>query len=111
GDVEKRFEEDKLRMLRAVRMAMRFGLSVDPATASAIQRMASQITVVSAERIADELHKILVHPSRARGMSLFFDYGLAEAVLPEIVPMKGPPDLRVLELLEPEASFPLAFAA
>ena len=56
--------------------------------------MASQITVVSAERIAEELRKILVHPHRVRGMNLLFDLGLAAAVLPEIVPMKGLPQGR-----------------
>jgi poly(A) polymerase len=125
GDAEKRFEEDKLRMLRAVRMATRFQLTIDPATAAAIRRMAAQITVVSSERIADEFRKMLVNKDRARGMSLFDELGLSEPVLPEIVPMKGlpqgPPDaptgdlwghvLRVLELLGPDVSFPLAFAA
>ena len=125
GDAEKRFEEDKLRMLRAVRMATRFGLVVDPATVRGIERMASQITIVSAERIADELRKILVHANRARGMRLFLDLGLAQPVLPELVPMKGLPQglpdapvgdlwdhvLRVLDLLGPDVSVPLAFAA
>src|SRR5260370_33887338 len=54
GDPSQRFSEDKLRMLRAVRIATRFDLTIEPATAAALRTMAKQITVVSAERIADE---------------------------------------------------------
>lgn len=125
GDPEQRIEEDKLRMLRAVRMATRFRLQIDAATAAAVKRRAEQITVVSAERIAEELRKILVDPARARGMGLFMELGLAGPVLPEVVPMVGLPQglpaaptgdlwshvLRVLDLLGPKVSFPLAFAA
>jgi poly(A) polymerase len=125
GDPTTRFTEDKLRLLRAVRIAARFDLAIEPGTAAAIEAMAHQIGAVSEERIADELRKLLTCPGRARGMSLFFDVGLAAAVLPEIVPMKGLPQglpgastgdlwahvLKVLELLGPEASFTLAFAA
>ena len=91
GDPMQRFAEDKLRMLRAVRFATRFDLRIDPATEAAVRAMAGQITVVSAERIADELRKILVQPGRARGMRLFFDLGLAAPVLPELLPMRGLP--------------------
>jgi poly(A) polymerase len=125
GDPFLRFAEDKLRLLRAVRMATRFDLALDPATRSAIQAMASQITVVSEERIADELRKLLILPQRSRGMNLLLELDLAAAILPEIVPMKGLPQglpgsptgdlwdhvMKVLELLGPEVSFPLAFAA
>src|SRR5262249_35995262 len=125
GDPALRFAEDKLRLLRAVRFATRFDLTVDPATAAAINAMAGQITVVSAERIAKELRGILVHPRRARGVTLLDELGLVGPILPELLPMKGlpqgPPDaptgdlwahvLRVLDLLGPEPSFPLAFAA
>ncbi|HTU22561.1 MAG TPA: CCA tRNA nucleotidyltransferase [Gemmataceae bacterium] len=91
GDPVQRFNEDKLRMLRAVRMATRFELEIDAATADAIRAMAPQIVVVSAERIADELRKLLVDPRRARGLRLFVDLGLARAVLPELLPMRGLP--------------------
>jgi poly(A) polymerase len=143
GAPEQRFTEDKLRMLRAVRLAARFGLTIDPPTAAAVQAMAPQITVVSAERIADELQKVLVDPHRERGMRLFMDLGLAAPVMPELLPMRGLPQgpppavaalpppgmpgpapgegrpaedlwehvLRVLDLLGPSPSFPLAFAA
>jgi poly(A) polymerase len=125
GDPATRIAEDKLRMLRAVRLAARFELTIDPATWDATRAMADQIIVVSAERIADELHKLLVDPHRARGMQLLMDCGLAAAVLPELLPMKGLPQgppaapvgdlwdhvLRVLDLLPAEPSFPQAFAA
>jgi poly(A) polymerase len=125
GDPATRFTEDKLRMLRAVRIATRFELAIDPTTAAAIQAMAGQITVVSAERIAEELRKLLVDPHRSRGIKLLDELGLAAAVLPELLEMKGVPQgtpsaptgdlwdhvLRVLDLLGPAPSFPLAFAA
>ena len=66
GDPVERFREDRLRLLRAARMAARFNLRLDPATADAIRKMASGISAVSAERIADELRKMLTDPRRAR---------------------------------------------
>jgi poly(A) polymerase len=125
GDPVERFTEDKLRLMRAVRFATRFDLTLDPATAAAVKGMAPQITVVSKERIADELRKLLALPRRSHGVDLLLETGLAAAILPEIVPMKGLPQgppqaptgdlwdhiLRVLDHLGPEASFPLAFAA
>ena len=108
GDPGERFAEDKLRLLRAVRMTARFGLTVEPATLAAIREMASQLTVVSAERIADELRKLLAHPSRALGLALLADTGLLGVMLPE-TSRPGPP-VRVFELLPPAAGFPLAFA-
>jgi poly(A) polymerase len=137
SDPAQRFTEDKLRMLRAVRLAARFALEIDPATAAAVRAMAPEIHAVAAERIADELRKLLVDPHRARGMRLFMDLGLAEPILPELLPMRGLPHgppadtpalpppglpgqaaadlwehvLLVLEHLGPEPSFPLALAA
>lgn len=124
GDPNVRFAEDKLRMLRAVRLATRFGLTIESGTMAAIRAMAPEICVVSAERIAEELRQLLVHPARARGADLLLDLGLAAAILPEVAAMKGLPQgppgsaqgdlwdhvLRVLELLR-EPSFSLAFAA
>jgi poly(A) polymerase len=125
GDPAVRFTEDKLRLLRAVRFAARFQLEVESATRAAIQKMAYQLPVVSAERIANELRLIVVHPQRVRGLQLLLDLGLAAAILPEIVPMRGLPQgfphapsgdlwdhvMRVLYLLGLEPSFPLALAA
>jgi poly(A) polymerase len=132
GDPVARFTEDKLRILRAVRMTARFELTIDPATFDAARRMADQIQVVKAERIAEELRKILTNRNRARGFRLLREFELVEPILPELVPTfdlpQGPPDAptgtlwdhtaRVLEVLQgplwpsPWAvSFPLAFAA
>jgi poly(A) polymerase len=125
GEPEARFAEDKLRMLRAVRIATGFDLTIDLHTAAAIRTMASEIKVVSAERIGEELRRLLVYPQRARGVNLLYELGLVEAILPELLPMRGLPQglpdaptgdlwdhvLRVLELLGPSVSFPLAFAA
>lgn len=121
GDPHVRFQEDKLRLLRAVRIATRFDLTIEPATAAAITAMANQLPVVSAERIAEELRQLLVHPRRVRGLNLLMDLGLAQSIMPELLPMKGWLDpgvgnlwehvLRVLDLLGPTPSFPLALAA
>src|SRR5579872_3355864 len=73
GDPQARFREDKLRMLRAVRMAARFDFEVDTATAQAVRTMANEILVVSYERIAQELKKMLVHDRRARAIDLTLD--------------------------------------
>jgi poly(A) polymerase len=89
GDPAARFAEDKLRLLRAVRFATRFDLALDPATADALRAMAGQIVVVSAERIAEELRKLLTCPQRARGVRLLDETGLARALLPELMSMKG----------------------
>jgi putative nucleotidyltransferase with HDIG domain len=125
ADPRERFREDKLRLLRAVRFAARFRLALDPATADAIRAMAREIVVVSAERIAEELRKLLVDPNRVRGMRLLDEVGLVPPLLPELVPMKGLPQgppaaptgdlwehvLAVLDRLGEGPSFPLAFAA
>ncbi len=91
GDPTQRFTEDKLRVLRAARMATRFGLRIDPATAAAARAMAREVPAVSAERIADELRKLLVDPNRARGVRLLDELGLIAVILKELEPMKGLP--------------------
>jgi poly(A) polymerase len=86
GNPAERFAEDKLRILRAVRIAARFGLDVEPDTLAAARRMAAEIRVVSAERIADELRKMLTHPNRGRGVRLLREFALVGPVLPELLP-------------------------
>ena len=89
GDPERRFAEDKLRMLRAVRFAARFDYAIEPKTFQAIQKLASQIHQVSRERVRDELSKMLTE-GRARQAFLLLDQtGLLHEVLPEIEAMKG----------------------
>ncbi len=133
GDPVARFTEDKLRLLRAVRMASRFEFPIEERTAAAILVMADQLSVVSAERIAEEFRKMLTHRNRASALRQMDELGLLNQVLPEIdSDMKGLPQglpsaptgdlwqhtLQVIDLLEgpnwPEpgpVSFPLAFAA
>jgi poly(A) polymerase len=87
GDPLARFREDKLRMLRAVRIAARFDFELDGATADAVRQMAREILVVSHERIADELKKMLVHPRRARAAGLARELDLLTVILPEMAPV------------------------
>lgn len=89
GDPERRFTEDKLRMLRAVRFAARFDYEIEPLTFAAIQKLASQIHQVSRERVRDELTKMLTE-GQARSAFLLLDKsGLLREVLPEVDAMKG----------------------
>jgi poly(A) polymerase len=88
GDPAKRFGEDKLRMLRGVRFAARFGYTIDSATFSAIERLAAQIHQVSRERVREELTKMLTEGRAKRAFELLDESGLLEQVLPEISAMK-----------------------
>ncbi len=89
GDPLLRFAEDKLRMMRAVRFAARFGFQIEPETMAAAQSLASQIKQVSAERIRDELTKLLTEGAARRGFELLEEAGLLVVVLPDIAHMKG----------------------
>ena len=86
GDPIKRFTEDKLRMLRAVRFSAAYEFGLEAKTLEAIRRMVSEITVVSPERISTEMQRILVDRNRATGMRLLLETGLAAVILPEVVP-------------------------
>jgi poly(A) polymerase len=124
GDPAKRFAEDRLRMLRAVRFATVLGFEIDPATWEAVVANAQSITQISAERIREELLKIFLSPNRARGWDLLDATGLMGAILPELEAMKGceqPPQFHpegdvfkhtriMLEMLPAEASLPLVFS-
>ncbi|MGB7730116.1 MAG: CCA tRNA nucleotidyltransferase [Candidatus Acidiferrum sp.] len=89
GDPERRFTEDKLRMLRAVRFAARFGYTIESKTFEAIRAHASEIDSVSAERIHEELSKLLTEGAARRGFELLDETGLLQQVLPEIAALKG----------------------
>ncbi|MFQ5790730.1 MAG: CCA tRNA nucleotidyltransferase [Acidobacteriota bacterium] len=91
GAPEKRFTEDKLRMLRAVRFAANLDFQIAEATGEAIRKMASQIGIVSGERIRDELIKMLTGPHPDRGLLLLDETQLLPPLLPEIDAMKGVP--------------------
>lgn len=91
GAPERRFAEDKLRMLRAIRFAARFSYRIEPETFAAIQQLAKEIQQVSAERIHEELSKLLTEGAARRGFELLEESGLLQEVLPEISAMKGVP--------------------
>ncbi|WP_165219252.1 CCA tRNA nucleotidyltransferase [Aquisphaera insulae] len=125
GDPRERFREDKLRLLRGIRFAARFGLAIERETYRAIRSMAAEVVTVSPERIAQELKKMLVHETRDRGMDLALEVGLIGTIFPPLADMRGlfqgkpiQPEgdlwdhvMLVLKLLGPRPSFPLALAA
>lgn len=90
GDPEARFREDHLRLLRAVRFAVRLGFALEPATFAAVRRLAPLAADVSAERTRDELVKILV-AGRGRALRLLHRTGLLPVVMPEVAAMRGVP--------------------
>ncbi|HXN51928.1 MAG TPA: CCA tRNA nucleotidyltransferase [Candidatus Acidoferrum sp.] len=89
GEPDRRFREDKLRLVRAVRFAARFEFGIEPSTFDAIHRHARELTQVSAERVRDELTKLLTEGAARRGFELLEQTGLLEVALPEIAALKG----------------------
>jgi poly(A) polymerase len=89
GRAAERFTEDKLRMVRAVRFAARFRYAIEASTFTAIVRLAPNIHEVSAERLRDELTKILTEGAARRGFELLDETRLLDEVLPEVSRMKG----------------------
>ena len=125
GDPALRFAEDHLRMLRAVRFAARFGFAIHPATQAAIRAQAAKITLVSRERIRDELTRMLTDGHAHRAFELLDSTGLLVHVLPEVARLQGvaqPPSyhpegdvwihtLLLLAQLAPGCAVTLAWAA
>lgn len=89
GNAHHRFDEDKLRMMRAVRFSSRFQYPLEAETRKALVEMADQITEVSPERIREELIKILTQPHADQGVDLLSQVGILKIILPEIEAMKG----------------------
>jgi len=89
GDPERRFREDHLRLLRAVRFAARLGFEIEPETFAAIEHLAPLIRNVSAERVRDEIARILTEGGARRGFELLDSTGLLREVLPEVAALKG----------------------
>lgn len=124
GEPSRRFAEDKLRLLRAVRFATVLGFEIEPETWRAVCNHAPEIQSVSAERVRDELVKIFLHPNRLRGFDLLMESGLMAQVLPEILVLKGveqPPQWHpegdvfihtrlMLSLLPEQVSLPLVLS-
>ena len=125
GNPIRRFEEDQLRMLRAVRFAARFEFAIHPATATAITSLAPKIQSVSRERVRDELTRMLTEGHAGLAFELLDATGLLAQVLPEVIKLKGveqPPQyhpegdvwthtLMLLAQLEPGCSMTLAWGA
>lgn len=124
GDPARRFTEDRLRMLRAVRFATTLDYEIDKSTWEALVAHASSINQISAERIRDELIRIFMSANRVRGWDLLDSSGLMRAILPELDAMKGvlqPEQFHpegdvfvhtrlMLHLLPQKVSVPLVFA-
>lgn len=83
------FTDDPLRMMRAIRFASQFGFDIEPDTYAAITEMADRITIVSQERITDELNKIILSPVPSYGFKLLFHSGLLNRFFPELVLLHG----------------------
>ena len=88
-DPDTTFSDDPLRMMRAIRFAAQLGFRIDDPTFEAIGRNAERIKIVSAERIATELNKIMLSPHPSLGLKLMQKCGLMQLILPEIAALQG----------------------
>jgi poly(A) polymerase len=116
------FYDDPLRMLRAIRFAVRLGFEIEKATYEAIVRDAARLAIISKERIRDEFAKILLSDKPARGLRMLNDAGLLAQFAPELVEMQGVEQggghfydvwehvLHSLESLPPQADLTLRLA-
>jgi poly(A) polymerase len=91
GDPRDRFEEDKLRLLRVVRLEAQLGFAIEERTMAALRELAPRIVQGSGERIRDALARILTSPRRGAGLRRLIDTGLMKEILPEIAAMDGVP--------------------
>lgn len=91
GDPDKRFEEDALRMMRAIRIGAQLGFSIEPKTMQAIKNKAGNLVAISKERIGSEFMKIMASPYPADGVKILVNSGLMEHIIPEILEAQGVP--------------------
>lgn len=124
GDAEQRFQEDALRLLRAVRLSTTLGFPIEPKTFAAIQSNAHLLEKISPERIRDEFSKIITSPNRRRGLELLVETHLIDHFIPEVLSLIGceqPPQWHpegdvyvhtciMLEMLDADASLTLCLA-
>jgi poly(A) polymerase len=94
GDPDERFAEDPLRLLRAVRFAAQFDFTIEPATWAAIRRNADLLRTISAERIAQEVNKMLVTKRPSRPVRQLCDLGLMRHIVPEFLDLREPAKIR-----------------
>lgn len=111
GNPDHRFSEDYLRMLRAIRFAVKLNFTIEPNTWQSIQTHAGKIAHISAERIAAELEEIITHPNRRRGVELLLESGLARAIFPDYSEQAGRYAVKVVDALPRAVDFGLAMAA
>ena len=116
------FYDDPLRMLRAIRFAVRFNFKIESATCQAIVRNAPRLVIVSRERIRDEFVKIILSDEPVRGLRMLKDTGLLQEFMPELLKMQGVTQdgghihdvwehsLHALEFLPPQANLTLRLA-
>jgi poly(A) polymerase len=89
NEPDKRFDEDPLRLLRAVRFASQLDFTIEPETRRSIIRQAPKLQKISRERIRDEMNKLLVSPHPAKGLDLLAELGLMEWIIPEVLELRG----------------------
>ncbi len=124
GDPDARFQEDALRLLRAVRFSTTLGFVIEPTTLAAVKSHAHSLRKISVERIRDEFSKILTSPRRRHGVELLVETGLMAHIVPEFLATLGceqPPEFHpegdvyvhtciMLEMLTPDAPLDLCLA-
>lgn len=86
GEPEDRFSEDPLRMLRAIRLAVQLGFTIDQPTLHGIEAVKDRFAILSAERIAQEMNKLLLADRPSQGIKLLVETGLINFILPELIP-------------------------
>jgi len=89
NEPDKRFDEDPLRLMRAVRFAAQLDFTIEPETMHSITRQAAKLQKISRERIRDEMNKLLVSPHPAKGLDLLVELGLMEWIVPEVLELRG----------------------
>lgn len=89
NEPDKRFDEDPLRLLRAVRFAAQLDFTIEPGTRRSIIRQASKLQKISRERIRDEMNKLLLSAHPAKGLDLLVELGLMEWIIPEVLALRG----------------------
>src|SRR5437764_1139088 len=89
NEPDKRFDEDPLRLMRAVRFAAQLDFSIEAETMSSIARQASKLQKISRERIRDEMNKLLLSAHPGKGLDLLVELGLMEWIIPEVLELRG----------------------
>ncbi|GAC1390453.1 MAG: CCA tRNA nucleotidyltransferase [Ktedonobacteraceae bacterium] len=88
-EADKRFDEDPLRLLRAVRFAAQLDFTIEPQTHHSVARQAAKLQKISRERIRDEMNKLLLSDHPDKGLNLLVELGLMEWIIPEVLELRG----------------------